>query len=276
MRETNLTAGRVDHHDDCSRSALLIWTRCMEDYGRFWQEDIGWKLFSQEYWYLFVNALAYHWRGDPLNIETACNSMRTGSPKTKGNRLRKLYQDDWFSKLKDSADMRHTYIRPTDMMLRLGKAHLARSLPHMARRLQRSGILPSDGVLPLSGSPPQAVLLPWAEFLIQYTDDWNRTFQNRFHTEEYWYPFVYCLRAHWEGRALTMGEACESMPTGSSRTRETRIALAVTRGMLLREKSSEDLRTTLILPAPLLEQSLIDHFSGTLARMRALFSRLCE
>ena len=248
----------------------------MEEYGQVWREDIGRDLFTQEYWYLLIVAMVHYWRRTPFNIGDACNSMRTGSAKTRENRLRRLLESNWFAKSKHSDDRRQTYITPTTNMQRTVRAHLHTSLQRAARFGQHPALLDGGarrllGLLETpDGDLDAAFLLPWAEFLVGYTNDWNATFNNRFHTEEYWYPFVHCLRADWAGRPLSMSEACQAMRTGSNRTRENRIAVAITRKLLEKKKSESDMRTTLVLPTALLEDRLVGHFSRTLHQLLEL------
>ncbi len=267
-----------------NRDILQAWMQYMEDYGQTWLDDVGKDFFSQEYWYLFVITLVYHWRQAPLNISDACRSMKTGSSKTRENRLKKLLAEHWAIKVKDQADMRQTYLEPTEEMLLSGRKHFRKSLGKAVRFLADTRLLKGDPeplIQNISGAiedenMDKHYLLPWAEFLIDYTNDWNNTFKNRFHTEEYWNPFVYCLRGYWAGRPLTMSDACQCMRTGSNRTREKRIALAVSRGMLVKQKSANDLRTTLILATDALEGFLASHFSRTLNNILALTQRLLE
>ena len=248
----------------------------MEDYGQVWREDFGRAFFSQEYWYLFVVALVRFWHEDSLNVGDACNTMKTGSPKTREMRLKRLVDEGWFSKLKNETDLRMTYVNPTPVLLRLGKRHLRNSLARAIGRLAEGNLVSSEvepavlGIADGDDSQVPTLLLAWAEFLVDYTDNWNETFRNRFHTEEYWYPFVHSLRADWSGRPLTMSEACGVMRTGSTRTRESRIAFAASRGLLEKRKSETDLRNMLILPTPLLEASLVEHFSRTLRQVLKL------
>ena len=263
-----------------SRDALCLWMRHMEEYGQVWHEDIGRDLFTQEYWYLLVVAMVHYWRRTPFNIGDACNSMRTGSAKTRENRLRRLLESNWFEKSKHSDDRRQTYVTPTTHMQQTVGAHLRTSLQRAAGFSQHPTLLDGGArrlsqVLETPGSDlDDAFLLPWAEFLVDYTNDWNATFNNRFHTEEYWYPFVHCLRADWAGRPLTMGEACQAMRTGSNRTRENRIAVAITRNLLEKKKSRSDMRTTLVLPTALLEERLVGHFSRTLLQLLELLQSM--
>ena len=254
----------------------------MENYGQSWLDDIGKDFFTQEYWYLFTITLVYHWRQTPLSISGACESMKTGSSKTRETRLKKLIAEHLFIKIKNQADLRRTYLEPTTEMLLGGRRHLRNSLEQAIQFLAEAQLLAVnpepllDRILSDSEEVDKHFLLPWAEFLIDYTNDWNKTFSRRFHTEEYWYPFVYCLIGCWNGTPLTMSEVCQCMRMGSSRTKEKRVSLAISRGMLAKQKSESDLRTTNILTTGILEHLLINHFSRTLNDFLNLTQRLHE
>ena len=254
----------------------------MESYGQSWLDDIGKDFFSQEYWYLFTITLVYHWRQVPLSISGACDSMKTGSSKTRENRLKKLIAEHLFIKIKNQTDLRLTYLEPTTEMLLGGRRHFRNSLGQAIQFLADAQLLAGDPkplldkILCDGEDVDRHFLLPWAEFLIDYTNDWNNTFSKRFHTEEYWHPFVYCLIGCWKGQPLTMSEVCQCIRIGSSRTREKRVSLAVSRGMLAKQKSRNDLRTTFILTTGNLENLLINHFNRTLNDFRNLTQQLLE
>ena len=261
------------------KDLLSAWMRHMESYGQVWYEDIGRDYFSQEYWYLLVIAMVRYWRHEPLYIGDACDCMKTGSARTRETRLRRLFDASWLEKAKNPGDRRQTYVLPTPDMQRIVGTHLRRSLSQATRFAHHSGIVtaadPLAAVLETADAgATETYLVPWAEFLVGYTDDWNATFSNRFHTEEYWHPFVHCLLASWADQPLTMGEACQAMRTGSNRTRENRIVIAITRKLLARQKSDTDMRTTLVLPTPALERHLVGHFGRTLGQLQRLLRSL--
>ena len=262
------------------RKTLQAWMQHMEDYGQAWLDDTGREFYSQEYWYLVTMTLVCHWRRKPLNVSDAYRSMKTGSSKTRQNRLGKIIAEHWCIKVKDQTDLRRTYLKPTEDMLLLGREHFRSSLGEAVRLLAEQRLLkrnptPLLGEIESSGKNlDRSYLLPWAEFLIDYTDDWNQTFGNRFRTDEYWLPFVRCLRGGWSNQPLIMGEACQCMSTGSSRTREKRIAFAVSRGMLKRQRGGPDQRVTSILATSVLENRLLGHFARTLSGSAKLIHHL--
>ena len=251
----------------------------MESYGQVWYEDIGRDYFNQEYWYLLVIAMVRYWRGEPLSVGEACDCMKTGSARTRETRVRRLFEARWFEKAKNPADRRRVHVLPTADMQRIVGAHLRRSLVGATDFAQGSGLVPAVEPLAVyletaASDSSEAYLVPWAEYLVDYTDDWNATLSNRFHTEEYWHPFVHCLLASWSGQPLSMGEACQAMRTGSNRTRENRIVIAITRNLLTRSKGETDMRTTLVLPTSALERHLVGHFGRTLAQLQRLLQCL--
>ena len=134
-------------------------------------------------------------------------------------------------------------------MLHRGRIHFRNTLTETIQFLAEAGLLASspepllDRIPHNSHELDKRYLLPWAEFLVDYSNGWNTTFKKLFHTEEYWHAFVLSLLGSWKGQPLTMSEACQSMRTGSSRTKEKRVSLAVARGILIRQESSSNLRT---------------------------------
>ena len=128
--------------------------------------------FSQEYWYLFTVTLVYHWRQTPLSITQACDCMKTGSSKTRQNRLQKLIAEHLFFKTKDRADMRRTHLEPTGEMLEGGRMHFRGTLTEAMRFLDQAGLLDSspqpllDRISRDSDEVDKRFLLPWAEFLV--------------------------------------------------------------------------------------------------------------
>lgn len=117
-------------------------------------------------------------------------------------------------------------------------------------------------------------LADWTEFLEDYARDWDRAFEGQPHyfTQEYWYLFVACLRSYWRGAPITVSAACQAMKTGSNRTREERINRAVGDGFLVKTKTGDDRRVTVLLPSERLEALLRGHFERTLDMARTHFA----
>ncbi len=113
-------------------------------------------------------------------------------------------------------------------------------------------------------------LLSWAQALEGYARDWDATFENRpnYFTQEFWYLLVGCLVAHWRGRPMTVGAACQIMKSGSNRTREDRIKRAVDDGYLTKERAGDDGRSAIVRPTPRLEKMMREHLERTLREVR--------
>lgn len=124
--------------------------------------------------------------------------------------------------------------------------------------------MPSNGVT-------DEQLVAWAEALEAYARDWDETFENRpaYFTQEFWYLLVGCMIANWQGRPMTVGQACQIMKTGSNRTREERIKRAVDDGYLVKTRTGEDGRMAIVQPTPRLEAMMRGHLERTLTAIRA-------
>ncbi|WP_106640094.1 hypothetical protein [Allosphingosinicella vermicomposti] len=114
-------------------------------------------------------------------------------------------------------------------------------------------------------------IIMWAQALEDYARDWDATFENRpdYFTQEFWYLLVGCMIANWRGRPMTISAACQAMKSGSNRTREERIKRAVDDGFLVKERTADDGRATIIKPTPMLEERMRAHLERTLAAVRA-------
>lgn len=114
-------------------------------------------------------------------------------------------------------------------------------------------------------SGPNHELIVWAKALEDYARDWDETFEKRpgYFTQEFWYLLVGCMIANWNGRPMTMSQACQQMKSGSNRTREERIKRAVDDGFLVKERAGDDGRSALVRPTPKLEQLMVGHLQRT-------------
>lgn len=108
-------------------------------------------------------------------------------------------------------------------------------------------------------------IVAWAHALEAYARDWDETFERRpgYFTQEFWYLLVGCMIANWNGRPMTMSQACQAMKSGSNRTREERIKRAVDDGFLVKERAGDDGRAALVRPTPKLEALMVGHLQRT-------------
>jgi len=49
--------------------------------------------FTQEFWYLLVRCMTHAWNGTPLTVSGACQQMKSGSNRTREDRVRKAVAD---------------------------------------------------------------------------------------------------------------------------------------------------------------------------------------
>lgn len=112
---------------------------------------------------------------------------------------------------------------------------------------------------------PNKEIITWAHALEAYARDWDDTFEKRpgYFTQEFWYLLVGCMIANWNGRPMTMSQACQQMKSGSNRTREERIKRAVDDGFLVKERAGDDGRSALVRPTPKLEALMVGHLQRT-------------
>jgi hypothetical protein len=116
----------------------------------------------------------------------------------------------------------------------------------------------------MDGAPNEEIII-WAHALEAYARDWDDTFEKRpgYFTQEFWYLLVGCMIANWNGRPMTMSQACQQMKSGSNRTREERIKRAVDDGFLVKERAGDDGRSALVRPTPKLEALMVGHLQRT-------------
>lgn len=108
---------------------LIQWMGALEAYARDWDKvfDGHPHYFTQEYWYLFVGVVTSAWQGRPLTINAACQMMKTGSARTREDRLKKAVQDGYLLKERSESDRRTTYVLPSPMLEDLIRGHLERT-----------------------------------------------------------------------------------------------------------------------------------------------------
>lgn len=123
----------------------------------------------------------------------------------------------------------------------------------------------------MSESPDDIRILAWAKFLDDYARDWYDIFgdeRGSFHSE-FWFLLVGCTLAYWRGRPMTVSTACQTMKTGSSSTRESRLKQAVEQGYLRKEKAGADGRSAIVLPTARLEEMMRQQFQRSMDQARS-------
>ncbi len=113
-----------------SRSDLLLWMDALEKYARDWDETFEHRAsyFTQEFWYLLINCMVSDWEGTPLTVSGACQHMKTGSNRTREERIRKAVTDGYLLKRRSQSDAREAIVVPSEKLERLMIDHLERTL----------------------------------------------------------------------------------------------------------------------------------------------------
>ncbi|SDE68491.1 hypothetical protein SAMN04488071_3533 [Kordiimonas lacus] len=108
---------------------LIQWMEALEAYARDWDKVFEGHphYFTQEYWYLFVGVVTSAWEGRSLTINAACQMMKTGSARTREDRLKKAVQDGYLLKVRSESDRRTTYVMPSEMLESKIRGHLERT-----------------------------------------------------------------------------------------------------------------------------------------------------
>ncbi len=120
-----------------SLESLMIWGEVLELYALDWDETFGFAphYFTQEYWYLLVRVTFAALKGHPLTVTSATQGMKSGSNRTRENRLQKAVTDGYLLKQRSEEDMRNVCLLPTDRLVKLILGHMDRTLEMTLKRL---------------------------------------------------------------------------------------------------------------------------------------------
>ena len=102
----------------------------LEAYGRDWDETFEYRAryVTQEFWYLLVNCMIANWRGTPLTVSGACQHMKSGSNRTREDRIRRAVDDGYLVKKQGSQDRREAIVVPSEKLEQLMIGHFERTL----------------------------------------------------------------------------------------------------------------------------------------------------
>lgn len=102
----------------------------LEMYARDWDTtfDNRASYFTQEFWYLLVNCMINEWKGTPLSVSGACQQMKSGSNRTREERIRKAVADGYLIKKKSESDQREAYVVPSEKLEAMMIEHFERTL----------------------------------------------------------------------------------------------------------------------------------------------------
>ena len=122
-----------------TEQSFELWGEVLENYARDWDRTFNQhpSYFSQEFWYLLMGCMFNNWRGTPLTVSAATQYMKTGSNRTREERIKKAVIDGYLQKVKLHSDGRGTYVVPTEKLETMMRAHLERTLNQASQSLQK-------------------------------------------------------------------------------------------------------------------------------------------
>lgn len=123
--------------DDGARQELVAWMDALEFYARDWDETFGGRpsYFTQEFWYLLVGCLRADWAGHPLTVSQVAHSMKSGSNRTREERIKRAVDDGYLIKERAKEDGRAAIVRPTPRLETLIVGHLQRTMTRTREKL---------------------------------------------------------------------------------------------------------------------------------------------
>jgi hypothetical protein len=109
---------------------IIAWAHALEAYARDWDETFDNRpgYFTQEFWYLLVGCMIANWRGRPMTMSQACQQMKSGSNRTREERIKRAVDDGFLVKERTGDDGRLALVRPTPKLEALMVGHLQRTL----------------------------------------------------------------------------------------------------------------------------------------------------
>ncbi len=121
-----------------SKEDLLLWIDAMEAYAVDWDETFEHRAsyFTQEFWYLLVRCMTHAWNGTPLTVSGACQQMKSGSNRTREDRIRRAVADGFLIKQQGESDRREAIVVPSEELERMMIGHFSRTLNIIRDRLQ--------------------------------------------------------------------------------------------------------------------------------------------
>ena len=260
---------------------LSVWANYIEEYGDLWSGDFGRRYYAREYTYLIGKILVYHWKQQPIEIETAIALLGQGSRKTRLTRLKNLISEGWIARTQHAYDRRRTVIQPTEEMQSLGRLHLARALVQAIESLKtvvhfNTNVSSIIDVIKRknNGSIDQTHLLPWAECLMSYADSWAKHFGGEFPKLEYVNLFTHVVLSSWKNEHLMFDKLSTHIKAGSPRTHKSQIDRGIELNLIKRSKLKIDRRISIYSPRPKLEHLVRSYYTQTLERFMSLIKKL--
>lgn len=112
------------------RNELTDWMDALEFYARDWDSTFGAQsnYFTQEFWYMLIGCVRAHWAENPLTVSQLAQSMKSGSNRTREERIKRAVDDGYLVKVRDEQDGRAACVRPTPELEKMVIDHLQRTL----------------------------------------------------------------------------------------------------------------------------------------------------
>lgn len=120
-----------------SREDLLLWMDALEAYAVDWDNTFEHKAsyFTQEFWYLLVRCMINAWNGTPLSVSGACQQMKSGSNRTREDRIKRAVADGYLVKRQSKFDRREAIVVPSEELEKMMIGHFSRTLDIVNDRL---------------------------------------------------------------------------------------------------------------------------------------------
>lgn len=114
---------------DLADHKLMAWANALELYARDWDKTFENRpnYFTQEFWYLLVGCLVAQMKDRPMTVSAACQNMKSGSSRTREDRLKRAVDDGYLIKERASSDKREAIVRPTPKLEGMMREHFIRT-----------------------------------------------------------------------------------------------------------------------------------------------------
>ena len=118
---------------------IIDWMDALEFYARDWDQTFGEQsnYFTQEFWYMLIGCVRAHWAGSPLTVSQLTQRMKSGSNRTREERIKRAVDDGYLIKVRDEQDGRAAYVRPTPELEEMVIGHLQRTLAQVRETMKR-------------------------------------------------------------------------------------------------------------------------------------------
>lgn len=262
-------------------AVLVPWMKLQIAYSNVWARDFGRRYHSLEYLLLICTTFIHHWSQRTLEMETAIQSMKHGTLKTRMNRLENLISEGWLQKVPHSDDRRRFMVVPTPELEELEQNHVIKSLTTTLRSLPElvgmdaevSTIiehLESDDI----ESIQRTYLLPHCEYQLWVLDSWATcVYGYEFFEAELAVVCTHVVISRLIDKPITLEKLNDLAWPISYSVLRTRIEQCIDSKLIVKSKHPMDKRVTVYAPSPMLEVQIKSHYMQRLAQFIALIKQ---